>query len=170
MTPSWCGVVLTAMVLVLTRPSWAAESSGLCSVIGRLFMADPGFQDNVRMCFKCLGRDACLEPKYATVQICSPDVHRCVTKLTVSKVTGASVSEQYCGSPEVLEDSLQVLEDKCYSNDISWDSRRTQTTFCYCSYDLCNVSSHLRAPSWSFLVALGVLAMLSTTVISEHFS
>lgn len=151
MTPSWCGVVLTAMVVVvLTRPSWA---------------------DNVRMCFKCLGRDACLEPKYATVQICSPDVRRCVTKLTVSRVTGASVSEQYCGSPEVLEDSLQVLEDKCYSNEISWDSRRTQTTFCYCSSDLCNASSHLRAPSWSFLVSLVVAAaVLSTSLVSGHFS
>ncbi|XP_042883493.1 uncharacterized protein LOC122260324 isoform X2 [Penaeus japonicus] len=150
MNPSWCGVVLTAMVLVLTRPSWAADA--------------------VRMCFKCLGRDACLEPKFATVQVCSPDVRRCVTKLTVSRVTGARVSEQYCGSPEVLEDSLQVLEDKCYSNDISWDDRRTQTSFCYCSSNLCNVSSHLLVPSWSFLAVLVVVVMLSTTMTAEHVS
>lgn len=83
---------------------------------------------------------------------------------------GARVSEQYCGSPEVLEDSLQVLEDKCYSNDISWDDRRTQTSFCYCSSNLCNVSSHLLVPSWSFLAVLVVVVMLSTTMTAEHVS
>lgn len=107
-----------------------------------------------RTCYKCRVKNQCQEVFPTSVEKCRPDVHQCVKKTILSKVTGAMVTERYCGGRDFLNISAELVEDKCYTDDIH---SRTTATICYCSTDYCNSGN---VSSYSLALLLSVLPAL----------
>ncbi|XP_071541980.1 uncharacterized protein [Panulirus ornatus] len=101
-----------------------------------LVLSPPGHTEDQRVCYKCRAKDRCFSLDTSATEHCSPDVNYCVKKETFSRVTGAMVTERYCGGRDFLNSAKGLVEEKCYSDE--QDGRRTSATICYCSHNYCN--------------------------------
>ncbi|KAK7072564.1 hypothetical protein SK128_006032 [Halocaridina rubra] len=91
--------------------------------------------DEQRTCYKCQVKNQCTILDTSSVEKCLPDVRHCVKKIIVSKATGVSVTERYCGGRDFLDQGTELVENKCYT-DVTHS--RTEATVCYCNSNYCN--------------------------------
>ncbi|XP_069191130.1 uncharacterized protein [Procambarus clarkii] len=126
-------------------------------------LAGPGQADEPRVCYKCRAKDRCLSLDKSSLDTCNPDVKFCVKKQTLSRVTGAVVTERYCGGQDFLDSGKDLVEEKCYADLYQENGRRTSATICYCSYNLCN-SAPLPSCN-SILLGLSVLILVAMVVL-----
>lgn len=124
-----------------------------------VFLATASAEEQ-RTCYKCKVKNQCQELDPTSVEKCRPDVTHCVKKTTVSKATGVSVTERYCGGRDFLDIGDNLIENKCYTDIMR---SRTTATICYCSTDYCNSGRPIATPVVTMvLLCITVLAVLTS--------
>lgn len=130
-------------------------------VVVVLMLTGSGHADEQRLCYKCRAKERCLGLDKSSLEKCNPDVKFCVKKQTFSRVTGAVVTERYCGGRDFLDFSKDLVDNKCYMDIHQQDGRRTSATICYCSYNYCNKAT----PQSSYLYPLGLCIVITASLV-----
>ncbi|KAG0720757.1 hypothetical protein GWK47_047798 [Chionoecetes opilio] len=120
-----------------------------CCYFGRVIFTFKGtLRGASRNCYHCRVRERCFDTTALQLKRCAPTVDHCVKKLTVSRVTGVVVTERYCGGRDFLDTAKKrgLVEDRCYVEEeevvvVEGRDRRTASTVCFCSTDMCNGQS-----------------------------
>ncbi|XP_045112314.1 uncharacterized protein LOC123505206 isoform X2 [Portunus trituberculatus] len=114
-----------------------------------------------RTCYHCRVREHCLDSTAMQLKRCAPSVNHCVKKVTHSRVTGVVVTERYCGGRDFLNSARDrgLVEDRCYVEEeevvlVEGRDRRTSSTVCFCSTNMCNGESSARTPPPPHLLLL----------------